>query len=87
MPRPSLLSAEQQAEVRAFALRARAESTFRGRGSLRGAIGRNATELARDWIAVHYDVEMTARGVQRLLGRLGLEYQHRAQGGFWTEAG
>jgi transposase len=36
-------------------------------------------------IADECGVEMSLRGVQKLLVRLGLEYHHRAQGGFWAE--
>jgi transposase len=85
MARPSLLTAAQQAEVRAMALQAHAESPFRGRGSLMGAFGRNCTELVRDFIADECGVEMSIRAVQKMLVRLGLEYHHHAQGGFWAE--
>jgi transposase len=85
MARPSLLTPEQQAEVRRLALRARAESTHRGRGATGGACGRNPTEIVRAFIAETYGVEYTERGVQKLLGRLGLVYEHRAMGGFWAE--
>jgi transposase len=83
--RPSLLSAAQQAEVREMALRAHAESAHRGRGTIGGAWGRNCTELVRDFIADEYGVEMGIRAVQKMLVRLGLEYHHRAQGGYWAE--
>jgi transposase len=85
MARPSLLTAAQQAEVRAMALQAHAESRFRGRGSLMGAFGRNCTELVCDFITDEYGVAMSIRAVQKMLVRLGLEYHHRAQGGFWAE--
>jgi hypothetical protein len=85
MARPSSLSAAEQAETRAFALRARADSTHRGYGSTQGALGRNATEVVRDWIAERHGVEMSVRGVQALLGRLGLVHRRAGQGGCWIE--
>ena len=85
MARPSFLTAEQQAEVGAFALRARADSSFRGYGSHNGRCGRNATEVVRDWIAESYGVEMSVRGVQALLSRLGLVHRRAGQGGHWIE--
>jgi transposase len=85
MGRRSLLTAEQMAEVRAMAQRAQADTRFRGFGNSGGRVGRNATEVVRDFIAETFGVEMSVRGVQALLGRVGLEYQHRAQGGFWAE--
>jgi hypothetical protein len=51
MGRTPLLSAEQQAELRALALRTHAESRFRGRGVVGGAYGRNTTEVLVDWLA------------------------------------
>jgi hypothetical protein len=73
------LTAAQQAELRALALRTQAESPHRGRGVVGGAYGRNATEVLMDWLAEMHGIEMSIRGMQALPNRLGLEYQHRAQ--------
>jgi transposase len=86
MARPSRLSLEQQAQLRVQALRTRADSPHRGRGSLRGAVGRNATEALVDWCRGTFGVEYSIRGMIALLNRLGLQYEDRAQGGFWAEA-
>jgi transposase len=81
------LTTTQQAQVRAFALRARADSPHRGHGTRLGAVGRNATEVIADWIEETFGVAYSIRGTIALLNRLGFEYADRAQGGFWCEAG
>jgi transposase len=86
MPRPPLLTAEQQAELRRAALAMRAETTHRGYGRVGGARGGNATERLVDLVRERWGVTISTRGLQKLLGRLGLEYQARAQGGRWREA-
>jgi transposase len=85
MARPSRLTPEQQVKLRTQALHARADSRYRGYGSLRGALGRNATQVLVDWCRETLGVTYSIRGMIALLNRLGLEYQDRAQGGFWAE--
>jgi hypothetical protein len=86
MPRPRKLTAEQETELRRAALMARAEGP-RGYGSTRGRTGRSATEQLVDPARERWSVALTPRGMQKLLGRLGLEYRAAAQGGRWREPG
>jgi hypothetical protein len=86
MARPCRLTTAQQAELRLAALEARADSPFRGRGATMGRAGRNATEVLIDLAHQRWGVEFSPRGMQKQLNRLGLEYLHLAQGGFWIEA-
>jgi transposase len=86
MPAMSL-TPEQQAELRRAALVARADTMHRGHGWSTGKRGRNATEALVDLVRERWGVEIGVRGMQKLLGRLGLAYVRLNQGGHWREAG
>jgi hypothetical protein len=86
MARPRKLTPEQEAELRAVALRARAIGG-RGFGNSLGSFGPNATEVIIAEAAERFGAEFSQSGMLALLRRLGLVYEHRAQGGFWVEAG